>query len=60
MIETLIALVVAILVFCLVWWLITLLPIPADAPPPLKYIKVLLLIILIIAAIIWLWQRFLA
>lgn len=55
--ETLILLIVAALIFCLVWWLISLLPLPAPVPPA---IKTLLYVLLIIVAVWWLYTRFLA
>jgi hypothetical protein len=48
--SILITLLIAILVFCLIWYLISILPLPA----PFANIKWVLYAILIIAAIIWL------
>lgn len=55
--EVLITLVVAVLVFALAWWLISLLPLPANVPPA---IRTVLYVLLIVIAIWWLWTRFLA
>lgn len=54
--EMLITLVIAILVFALLWWLISILPLPATMPP---VIRTILFVLLIIVAIVWLWSHFL-
>lgn len=53
--EILIVLLVAVLVFSLVWYLIGVIPFP----PPLANIRWVLYAILVLIAIVWLWQRFL-
>lgn len=54
--ELIIVIVVAVLIFALLWWLISILPLPASMPPT---IRTLLYALLIVVAIIWLWSRFL-
>jgi hypothetical protein len=54
--ELLITVIVAICIFALVWWLVTILPLPTNFPPQ---IRTFLYAILIIVAIVWLWQTFL-
>lgn len=55
--ETVITLVVAVLVFALLWWLVSLVPLPANAPPA---IRAVLYILLIVVAVAFLYQKFLA
>lgn len=48
----LITLIIGILVFCLLWWAISLIPFP---PPPFpQFIRPILWIILILVAVVWL------
>jgi hypothetical protein len=51
--SILVTILIYILVFCLLYWLIQILPIPAGPPgSPLPWIKTVLYIILVLAAII--------
>lgn len=53
--EILITIVVAVLVFALLWYAIGLLPLPAGFPP---FVKPALYIILILVACVFLWTKF--
>lgn len=50
-----IVLVVAVLIFCLLWYGISFIPLPANAPP---FIKSVLYILLILVAVWWLYAHF--
>lgn len=53
--EVLITLVVAVLVFALLWYVISLIPFPAGFPPAIRSV---LYILLLLVAAYWLWTRF--
>lgn len=52
--ETLIALVVALIVVALLYYVITIIPLPAQ----LRWLRAVLIVLLILALCVWLWQRF--
>jgi len=47
----LVTLLIAVVIFVLIWWAISILPMPANSPP---HIKTVLYLVLIVAAIIYL------
>lgn len=52
--ELIITLIVAIIVFALLWYAIGLLPVPAGMP----WLKNLLYVLLVLVAVVWLWTHF--
>lgn len=54
MLEVLITLLIAVIVFALLWWVINAIPFPE----PIAKFRWVLLVILVLIAIVWLVQRF--
>lgn len=54
--SVIVMIVVAVLIFALLWYAIGLLPMPAGFPP---FVKPVLYIILVLVAVWWLWSNFL-